>query len=111
MSLANRIAPYLTSAVSSQRTLELRRAWQELKRKRRGQTHEVLLFHKVNDPYSHLLLQMLQRLRGDFDIKVKPQIIHTLDERMFPEPGLLDDWSLRDASQLAKAFNLDFPAG
>ncbi len=109
MSLANRIAPYLTSAVSSQRTLELQRAWQEIKRKRRGQTHEVLLFHKVDDPYSHLLLQMLQRLRGDFDIKVKPQIIHTLDERMFPEPGLLEEWSLRDASQLAKAFNLDFP--
>jgi len=69
--------------------MRIRRSYFEFNRKRQGQTHEVLFFHKVDDPYSYLLLQMLQRLMGDFDIKVKPHIISELDQNMFPEPDLL----------------------
>lgn len=87
----------------------MRRAYFEFNRKRQGQTHEVLFFHKVDDPYSYLLLQMLQRLMGDFDIKVKPHIVSELDQTMFPAPDLLKQWSLNDAKILADAFNLEFP--
>lgn len=107
--IANRISPYLSSAITSESLQRVRRAYFEFNRKRRGQTHEVLFFHKVNDPYSYLLLQMLQRLMGDFDIKVKPHIISDLDQNMFPEPGLLEQWSLKDARFLAETFDLEFP--
>lgn len=109
MSLANRLSPLATAFLSSNSLKNARRRFHEFNRKRRGQTHEVLFFHKVDDPYSYLLLQFLQRLMGDFDIKVKPHIISELDDRMFPEPGLLERWSLKDAKLLAQAFNLDFP--
>jgi len=110
LSLAKHITPFVTQAVSSQQFLKLRRALQELNRKRRGLPHEVSFFHKVDDPYCYLLLQMLQRLMGDFDIKVKPHIVSELSKDMFPEPELLKKWSLKDAKLLAKAFNLEFPA-
>ena len=109
MSLVNRLSPYVTSALTSQGLKRLRRQMAEVKRKRRGQTHEVLFFHKVDDPYSYLLLQLIQRLMGDFDIKVKPHIISELNADMFPEPELLDEWSLKDAAFLANTFDLNFP--
>lgn len=109
MSLSKRISPYLTATLTSEGLMRMRRAYFEFNRKRQGQTHEVLFFHKVSDPYSYLLLQMLQRLMGDFDIKVKPHIVSELEQTMFPEPELLKRWSLQDAKLLATAFNLKFP--
>lgn len=109
MSFVNRFTPYVTQAASSERLLTLRRTLLEMNRKRRGLPHEVSFYHKVDDPYCYLLLQMLQRLMGDFDIKVKPHIVSELSKDMFPEPELLKDWSLKDAKLLAKAFNLEFP--
>lgn len=109
MSLSKRISPYFTQAVSSERLLKLRRSAQEFNRKRRGLPHEVSFYHKVDDPYCYLLLQMLQRLMSDFDIKVKPHIVSELSKDMFPEPELLKAWSLKDAKLLAQAFNLEFP--
>jgi 2-hydroxychromene-2-carboxylate isomerase len=95
--------------LTSQGLKNFRRQIAEIQRKRRGQTHEVLFFHKVDDPYSYLLLQLVQRLMGDFDIKVKPHIISELNANMFPEPKMLDEWSLKDAKFLAEVFNLKFP--
>lgn len=109
MSLANRITPHIVSLISSDELQSLQRKYREFNRKRQGRTHEVLFFHKVDDPYSHLLLQMLQQLMSDFDIKVKPHIIGTLDSNMFPEPEMLAEWSLKDARLLAEAFSLQFP--
>ncbi len=109
MSLGSQISAQLAQILSSDQLLAFKRSVSELNRKRRGQTHEVLFFHKVDDPYSYLLLQLLQRLMGDFDIKVKPRIVSELDISMNPEPELLNAWSLKDAHFLAQAFQLEFP--
>ena len=40
----------------------------ELKRTEENRPHEVMYFHKVDDPYSHLAIQYIDKLQESFDI-------------------------------------------
>lgn len=108
-SLKGTLMPIFTSVLTSDKTLATRRYLHELNRSRKGLPHQITFYHKVDDPYSHLLLQLLQKLMGDFDIKVKPRLVSNLSAEMFPEPEMLEKWSLRDCERLAQVFDLDFP--
>ena len=48
------------------------RAKVEASRQKDQRPHEVLYFHKVDDPYSHLTIQSLNKLQASFDIELKP---------------------------------------
>ena len=39
----------------------------ELKRTEENRPHEVMYFHKVDDPYSHLAIQYIDKLQDSFD--------------------------------------------
>ena len=40
----------------------------ETKRQAENRPHEVLYFHKVDDPYSHLTIQFIDKFRDSFDV-------------------------------------------
>ena len=47
----------------------------EQKRKVENRPHEVLYFHKVDDPYSHLTIQYIDKLMSAYDILLKPVLV------------------------------------
>ena len=48
----------------------------ELKRKEEKRNHEVLYFHKVDDPYSHLTIQFVEKFKDEYSIDIVLSLIH-----------------------------------
>ncbi|WP_199556234.1 DsbA family protein [Sandaracinobacteroides hominis] len=74
-----------------------------------GEVPTVHYFHGVSDPWSLLAVQMLPRLEAAHGVRIVPHLVPPPAEAAAPEPGLLADWGLRDAQQLATAHALQFP--
>jgi 2-hydroxychromene-2-carboxylate isomerase len=68
----------------------------------------LTFFHQPDDPYSHLLLQVLPRLRPILPLTVR--IVPPPDPVFTPEPERLREWALRDATMLAERHGLSLPA-
>ncbi|KAB7615760.1 2-hydroxychromene-2-carboxylate isomerase [Amylibacter sp. SFDW26] len=73
----------------------------EAKRKRAGDPHEVIFFHDVTDPYSHILLLALPDVIKDTDIKLTCHLVNEPKDDVVPERVMLSDYALKDAQVLA----------
>lgn len=106
------IKTYLTSRIIgwrlSQERLEKTRRKAENKRLSERRGHRVEYFHQVDDPYSHLMLQMLPALSERYDIAIAPQIVPPPDDWAAPERARLIAYSRIDAELLAKKSGLQF---
>jgi 2-hydroxychromene-2-carboxylate isomerase len=85
----------------------LRRNKAALVRRLRGEQAVVHYFHQADDPYSDLAVRALPHLAANYAIKLVPHLVPAPDTSAAPEPQRLMDWSLRDATQLAKALELN----
>jgi len=43
----------------------------EARRQQENRPHEVLYFHKVDDPYSHLTIQCIEKFKSSFNVIIK----------------------------------------
>ena len=68
-------------------------------------------FHQVDDPYSHLMAQMLVPLAERYGVKVRPWLVPPPDDAAAPERERLGAYALRDAARLADEHGLKFPTG
>ena len=109
MGLKQKIAPAVIALITSEQRLKRRRQSAEKKRIKQGRPHQVYFYHQVDDPYSSLLLKVLPQLAQQYELQVilKPVILEKND-RFFPQPELLKDYALNDATRLAKRHGLDF---
>ena len=73
-----------------------------------GQRAEVLYFHQVDDPYSHLTAQVLQDLQSRYDIDLKVLLVDQPADDAAPERDALIAYSRRDAAKIAPFHNLTF---
>ena len=87
----------------------LRRAKATLVRKLTGRAAQVHYFHQADDPYSHLCVQVLERLAEAYDIRLTPHLVNPPQDSAAPERARLAHWSLRDAGTLARAYGLQAP--
>jgi len=87
----------------------LRRAKASLVRKLTGRAAQVHYFHQTDDPYSHLCVQVLERLAHHYDIALIPHLVNPPQDSAAPERARLAHWSLRDAGTLAQAYGLQAP--
>lgn len=87
----------------------LRRAKATLARKLTGRPAQVHYFHQADDPYSHLCVQVLQRLADAYNISLTPHLVNPPQDSAAPERVRLAHWSLRDAGTLARAYGLQAP--
>lgn len=101
--------PFVAQAITSTKTRNLKRAWFELTRHLLPSRNTVTFFHKVDDPYSYLLLQALPRLMQDFKIQVNVQFVLDLPPEGVPEPQKLQGYALQDCVRLAEFHDLSFP--
>ncbi len=89
------------------------RQWQRararLVRRVTGASAQVHYFHQADDPYSHLCVQLLERLGHRYDVDLLPHLVSPPDDSAAPDRERLGHWSLRDASLLASAHGLAAP--
>jgi 2-hydroxychromene-2-carboxylate isomerase len=69
----------------------------------------VEYFHQVDDGYSHLAIQVLAKLKTQYDADLIIHLVPALKDDNFPEPDLLQELSRTDAANVAPYFGLDFP--
>ena len=103
--LASRIISHLCSP----KRLEKRRQKVERSRQKSGQPHVVEYFHQVDDGYSHLAAQVLQRFADRYDVEVVCHLVRGPEGKNVAEPELLLQLSRYDAFHVAPAYGLDFP--
>jgi 2-hydroxychromene-2-carboxylate isomerase len=108
MSLARRISPIFSAALTSNGLRNLRRRIAEAKRRISGQPHRVHYFHQMDDPYSQLAAQVLARLNDAYDIELLPHLVGQPPEDAAPERERLAAFARKDAADIAPACGLVF---
>ena len=81
----------------------------ESKRQEEGRPHEVLYFHKVDDPYSHLTIQSIDKLKSSYNITFKPILVGEEDPEAVHETSLYSDYCLADVERIAPFYDITFP--
>lgn len=109
MSIRQSLTPYVAQAITSTKTRNLKRAWFEFTRHLLPSRNTVTFYHRVDDPYSYLLLQAMPRLMQDFKIRLNVQFVLDLPAEGTPEPEKLRQYALRDCQRLAAFHDLSFP--
>ena len=51
-----------------------------------GRNHEVLYFHKVDDPYSHLTVHYIDKFKEAYDVEFKPILVGEENPAALHEP-------------------------
>ena len=82
----------------------------EAARQEEKRPHEILYFHKVDDPYSHLTIQCIEELKSSFDIVLKPILVGEENLDAVHEPSLYNIYCLRDVKRIAPFYNINFKA-
>ena len=85
------------------------RAAVESRRQTSGQAHVVEYFHQVDDPYSHLMSQVITTFAARYDVEIVPHLIRATGGRNQPEQEKLAAWARRDCALIAPHYGLRFP--
>jgi len=101
-------AKIASRAVQNDRLASLRAA-AEKKRQADGRDHEVLYFHQLDDPYSHLTAQVVGAFAARYSIRLQPHLIRATGGTAQPEQEKLAIWARRDCELIAPHFGLQFP--
>ena len=109
MSLRQRLMPLVAKLITSERLQQWRRAFRESRRKLQRRPHQAVFYFRIDDPYSVLMAQVLPRFARHFGITITPRVMLYLDQQMYPAADMLEELAPRDATQLARLHDLDFP--
>jgi len=104
--LKSRVAVWLTSETR----MNLARTRHEIGRRLSGRDHDVYYFHRADDPYCQLMVQVLPDLAKRFNIRIRPLVVERLPANMYPDPHRFEAYGILDALRLAKLYGLGFPA-
>ena len=108
MSLKSIIVSAVTKRMTSEKRLLKRRAAAEKKRRAAGAPHTVSYFHQVDDPYSHLVVQVLGEFVSRYDVVLEAHIVPPPADNAAPDRERLISHSRIDAERLAKKADLSF---
>lgn len=104
--LQSNIAAWLTSETR----LGLQHTQAEMVRRLKRTEHELLYFHRADDPYCQLMVQVLPDFASRFDVKIRPLVVEQLPANMYPDPARFEAYSILDATRLARLYGLGFPS-
>lgn len=108
MSLRTFVQPRATALLTSPRTRELRRRLAEGLRFLTGQPHRVHYFHQVDDPYSHLVAQLLEPFLERYDVELEVHLVGPPADAAAPDRERLVAYSRVDAQRIAEVRGLYF---
>lgn len=75
----------------------------------RGGQRRARLYYRVDDPYSHLLAQVAQRLASTYQLRIEIVPVAQPTIAANPAPDMLLHHAMRDAAILAERYGLSFP--
>ncbi|MBX3504870.1 MAG: DsbA family protein [Parvibaculum sp.] len=105
------IGRQVSSLLTSRGLRNFRRGLHAARRRLAGRTPAVHYFHQVEDPYSHLSVQMLSALSARYKVKIVTWLVPAPDKAAAPEYELLAAYGRRDAARVAREYGLEFPEG
>lgn len=82
----------------------------EANRESENRPHEVLYFHKVDDPYSHLTIHYIDKIKSCFDIDLKTVLVGEENAEAVHEPTLYNIYCLEDAKRIAPFYDVELSA-
>ena len=82
----------------------------EIKRQEENRLHEVFYFHKVDDPYSHLTIQCIEKLKSSYEISLKSILVGEENSEAVHETSLYSNYCLEDVKRIAPFYDIAFPA-
>ena len=101
---------HIMNTFSSYELFQKIRSETESARQAVNRPHEVLYFHKVDDPYSHLTIQCLEQLKSSYEITLKFILVGEENLDAVHEPSLYNIYCLQDVKRIAPFYNIDFQA-
>ena len=101
---------HIMNTFSSFELFQKIRSETEFARQATNRPHEVLYFHKVDDPYSHLTIQCLEQLKSSYEITLKFILVGEENLDAVHEPSLYNIYCLQDVKRIAPFYNIDFQA-
>ena len=73
--------------------LGLRRGIRDFRRLVDRREHEILYFHRADDPVCQLMVQVLPEFAERFDVRIKPRVVERLPANMYPDPQRFEAWT------------------
>ncbi len=101
---------HIMNTFSSYELFQKIRSETESARQAANRPHEVLYFHKVDDPYSHLTIQCLEQLKSSYEITLKFILVGEENLDAVHEPSLYNIYCLQDVKRIAPFYNINFQA-
>ena len=80
----------------------------EAERQESQEPHIVIYFHKVDDPYSALTLEYVEKIATTFHVLLKPVLVGEENPETVHEPTLYGDYCLRDVNRIADYYGVVF---
>lgn len=111
MSLRALILRSVTTALTSPTRRRWARDAAAMSARLRGERPTIRYFHQADDPYSHLAVQMLPRLRARYAAEIEIYLVPPPEDSAAPDRERLRAYGLRDAARVARARGLEFPSG
>jgi len=109
MNIRNLLMPYVAQTLIGNKSQRFQRQVTEMRRYINNTPHTITFYHRINDPYSYLLLQAIPNILNLFDISLDIKVVIDLPSEVTPEPELLETYAIGDAHQLSEFHDLNFP--
>ena len=109
MPLKKRLMAHAAEILTDSKTLQTKRILQEVQRRVKMQKHVITFYYRVNDPYSHLLVQLLPKLLNQFRVTLKCIAVPPPSAEAASQPELLAEYALKDTIELTRYYPFEFP--
>ena len=96
------------NSFSSYENLKALREKSESNRLKDNRNHEVLYFHKTDDPYSHLTIQFIDKLKEEYSIDLVPVLVGGENPEALHEPDLYEKHCLEDVKRISPYYGIEF---
>lgn len=87
---------------------DARRKKAEKVRQAADAAHEIIYFHQVDDPYSHLLVQVLPVFLHRYNVDLSCHLVSPPGDAAAPDRPRLQAYARKDAERLASRLGLNF---
>lgn len=101
------IGTAVSSVLTSPALRDTRRLLASAKRRLTGSAAQMHYFHQTDDPYSHLLVQLLPGLLERYRVELQVHLVPAPEDSAAPDRARLQGWSRRDAERLAARTGLE----
>lgn len=109
MSLKGWLQGQYTSRLTSLARLDQQRERAEQQRQKQGRPHVVTWYHRVGDPYSLLLAQLLPDFLKKYPVELVCKTVSAPPRDAQPRPDLWADYAQADSGELAAYHGLILP--